>query len=303
MTFARTVRAGLPLLVLVVTGCVSPLQNLVTSQAVVAERARFDLRSDGRQPDDVKKVERALVEAAPRLAAWGGLVAPVTVYVVPDHDELERAVRRFGYDWLRAWARYDDVIFQSPGTWGARQEEVNELVLHELTHCVLFQRAGTPGDWHRRGIPLWFREGMAVWTARQARLYPSHEDVATWLERDPWRNVFRDGEALSVDFYGQVYGYSLHAFSFLLKRFGEAHVLELLQEMQRGARFDEAFATALGLTTRQFQRDFENYLKLRAFRSSGRVLRRQVDPGAEAELPRPAGEPPAPGPDGLAPRG
>lgn len=290
-------------LLLLVSGCVSPLQNLVVAKDLELDRARFVLKSDGRQPDDAQKVERALAAAAPRLATWGGLLAPVTVYVVPDHDELERAVRRYGYDWLRAWARYDDVIFQSPGTWGARQEEVNELVLHELTHCVLFQRAGTPEDWHRRGIPLWFREGMAVWTAKQARLYPSHEDVATWLARDPWRNVFRDGEALSVDFYGPVYGYSLHAFGFLVKRFGQPKLLELLGEMQRGARFDAAFSATLGLTTRQFQRDYENFLKFRAFRGNGRTLRRQVDPGAEGDGPRPGGEAPAPGPDGLAPRG
>ncbi len=307
------------LLLVALAGCVSPLKRLTVVTQLELPGARIALKSDGQHPDDVAKLERALAAAVPRLQAWGGLSVPVTVYMLPDHDALERAVGRFGYDWLRAWARYDDVLFQRPATWGARQEEVNELVLHELTHCALFQRAGSPESWHARGIPLWFREGMAVWTARQGRLYPSHEDVASWLASAGNRNVFRDGEALSADFYGPVYGYSLHAFTFLLRRFGEARVVATLDEMQRGARFDAAFASALGLTPRQFQRDFENYLRWRAFRGTarppgraepvlrrwreGRQLGRELDPGAEGDLSRPAREAPAPGPDGLAPRG
>jgi hypothetical protein len=226
-------------------------------------RSRFELRSNGEQPDDVKRLKAALAAAEPQLGMWGGLETPVTVYVMRDHDDLEVAVRRIGYGWLRAWARYDDVLVQAPSTWGARDAELVELLLHELTHCVLFQRSGTRDDWHRRDIPLWFREGMAVWTAKQGRLYPSLGDIATWRRRNPGRDVFRDGERLSVEFYAQVYGYSLHAFSFFLRRFGEERVVELLAAMKAGARFAEAFAATTGLTTRQFERDFEAFLNER----------------------------------------
>ena len=45
---------------------------------------------------------------------------------------------------------------------------LNELLTHELTHCVMYQRAGTDLNWSLKGIPLWFREGMASVTAGMA---------------------------------------------------------------------------------------------------------------------------------------
>lgn len=267
------------LVLVLASGCVGPLQALRQRRPLELDTAHFTIHSDGTIEPDVAKLEAALTRAPAGLARWQGLPAPVTVFVVSDHATLERAVHRRGYTWLRAWARYDDVIFQAPSTWSPSSEVLDELVLHELTHCLLFQRSGTKDSWRDKSIPLWFREGMAISTARQQRHYPSLEDTALWLEREPGLDVFTDAEALSERKYAEVYGFALHAFSFLARRFGDAKVLELLGAMQAGDDFPSAFQRTLGTPAQSFQRDFLNYLRWRAFRSNNRTA-----PGVKLEL-------------------
>ncbi len=255
-----------------VSGCAGPLGALRVERPLALENARFTIKSDGTIDPDVQRIERALEKTPAGLERWGGIDAPVTVYLVNTHDDLESAVRKRGYGWLRAWSRYDDVIFQAPSTWTSSDEVVDELVLHELTHCLLFQRSGTATTWREKKIPLWFREGMAVVTAKQQRLYPSLEDAAHWVEQNPDHNIFVEGEALSEAHYLEVYGFSLHAFTFLERRYGAPHTIALMVAMHAGADFPTAFQQAMGTTLELFQGDFFNYLRYRAFRGSGRTL-------------------------------
>lgn len=255
-------------------GCTSPLSALTSERTVTVDAKRYLVRSRDDAAVDVQRTADALALATPALSVWGGLSAPVTVHLLPDHDALETAVRRPGFGWLRAWARYDDVMLQAPSTWAPQQEPLVELLIHELTHCLMFQRSAGPDAWKERRIPLWFREGMAVWTAKQGRHYPTLEDSAAWLAQHRGVDVFRDGEALSQDASGPVYGLALHAFAFLVSRYGQDSVRALMGAMQGGQRFADAFATAVGLSPRLFQQDFETYLRLRGFRDWARPVGR-----------------------------
>jgi hypothetical protein len=257
---------------LLCAGCAGPLGALRSELPLEVGSQRFTLHSDGKSGADVERIQSAIEKATPGLARWGGLREPVTVFVVGSHGDLEAAVHRPGYGWLRAWGRYDDVIFQAPSTWTTRDDLVDQLVLHELTHCLLFQRAGTKETWLEKKIPLWFREGMAISTAGQAALYPSLEDSALWLQRHPTSDVFRDGETLSAEQSSEVYGLALHAFTFLEHRYGASRVDALMTGLQQSADFETAFAQTIGVPVSGFQRDFENYLRLRAFRGSGRPV-------------------------------
>src|SRR5262249_42262530 len=152
-------------------------------------------------------------------------------------ERLEEVVSRSGYDWLRAWARYDEVIVQSPSTWGAssaRQKDVDELLLHELTHCLMYQRAGTAEDWRKREIPLWFREGMASVTAEQTYRWMALEDLAQFYEAHPEQDPVTDPDSLYQEQNQVVYGAAHHAFAFLLQRYGEGGVHKTLDAMFKG---------------------------------------------------------------------
>lgn len=263
---------------LALCGCVNPLANLRASRELTVGAARFELRYAEPDQGDQERVAASLSRAAPQLERWKGLAASVTLNLVPDHDALEAAVHRGGWGWLRAWARYDDVILQAPSTWlptTGREQELDELLTHELTHCLLFQRSATKDTWTRRQIPLWFREGMATNTARQAARFPSLEDLARWLAQNPDRDVFTDGEALARDFYEPVYGLAHHAIAFLLKRYGDGALTATLDAMAGGAAFPDAFKTATGLTTSSFERDFLNFVRWRGFRGAGLPIKKR----------------------------
>jgi len=256
---------AISLLLIVFTGCVSPLKNLRDERALELDGARFVMKSNG-QPKDVERIERALKKAPKEVERWGLLRLPVTVYVVPNHADLEAAVGRRGYDWLRAWARFDEVIFQAPSTWAPGAEILEELVVHELTHCVLFQSTGEADTWEALHIPLWFREGMALATARQHHRYPSLEDSARWLEAHPTLDAFGDGERLSNTYPVELYGIAVHAFDHLVERHSDEAVRRLLGVMRGGKDFEPAFTEAVGLSPRDFEQQFRDYLKARRFR-------------------------------------
>ncbi len=258
------------LLLFLCLSCTGPLGQLRTTMSVKTDVNQFTVRSDGTLSADVSRVEAALRTASSKLSRWGTLKTTVIISVVNTHQQLEAATGRYGSSWLKAWGTYDEVIFQAPSTWAQNNAEVEELLLHELTHCLMFQLSSEKKTWRGNQIPFWFREGMAVFTANQIHHYPSLEDNALWLEHNAQLDVFGDGDAALADNVANAYGTSARAFGFLQKRYGDKAVLEVLTQVHRGAPFERAFEQALGLQVNTFQRDFENFLRLRAFRNARR---------------------------------
>lgn len=270
-------------LIVVASGCAGPLASLTRSTSAAVGAVRVELRSEPGASVDERRVRSAIERVASRLDRWGGLEVPVTLHVTPTHDALERAVGRRGFDWLRAWAKYDELYFQAPSTWAPNDGQVEELVLHELTHCLLFQRSGTARDWTTKDIPLWFREGMALVTAEQGVGLPSLEDLADWVIANPELDVFKDADRLSRAAFSSVYGLSFHAVKFLLRRHGDALVLEVMRGLRQGQPFDEAFSKVAKTTPRRFEADFLNFLRFRGFRGFGLKVR----PGGPRLVPPP----------------
>jgi hypothetical protein len=215
------------------------------------------------------QVEEAVSKASAELARWGGLREPVTFRVLPSHQALEEAVNRPGYGWLRAWGRYDEVFVQSPRTWAlfqVPQRDVDELILHELAHAVMYQQSADRTHWRRKGIPGWFREGMASFIAQQGFRWPSLEDLARFYERHPSADPVGDPDALYQHEDRFAYGAAHHAFTFLVRRYGVERVRAVLKSMREGRSFDEAFEHTLGLSSGRFIKDFNRYVRLRGFR-------------------------------------
>ena len=262
--------AALPLLATLV-GCalVPRAGELDDARQVVVGEAVFVLQYAPVDEKTAQDVARALEVAAPRIARWGRFEAPMFIRIHPTHEALEAAVRRFDYPWLRAWARYDTIDLQSPRTWGllgAGQEQVVELLTHELTHCLMYQRAGTASNWMRKGIPLWFREGMASVTAAQGYRRPTDEEIWRWLRSFPEKDPIADGDALYQAEAGIVYGSAHRAFEFLVARYGDAVVLDLLDRMKGGLRFSDAFERAVGFDEAAFAREYVRYVKWEGWR-------------------------------------
>jgi hypothetical protein len=267
------------------SGCASsrfsaPGAALEASVSMESPAGQFEIEYAPGQEQDAAHIQQAVTEALPRLERWGVLREPVTLKVMPDHAALEAAVRQHGYAWLRAWSRYDEVFVQAPSTWslaGATQAQINELLLHELTHSVMYQQSADRLGWSRKQIPLWFREGMASYTAEQSYRWVSLEEIARYLERAPGSDPVGKPGDLYRDDSNLIYGVAHHTFAFLVRRYGEDSVRGVLREMKGGKEFPRAFESAIGLSPDAFVRDFTRYVRWRGFRG-GRTPPRAPTP-------------------------
>jgi hypothetical protein len=258
----------------------APEAALEASLSMESPAGQFRIEYAPGHEQDAARIQQAVAEALPRLERWGVLREPVIIKVMPDHASLEAAVRQHGYDWLRAWSRYDEVYIQAPSTWslaGATQPQINELLLHELTHSVMYQLASDRLGWSRKQIPLWFREGMASYTAEQSYRWVSLEEIARHFERAPGSDPVRRPGDLYRDDSNLIYGVAHHTFAFLVRRYGEDSVRGLLREMKGGKDFPRAFESAIGLSPDAFVRDFTRYVRWRGFRG-GRAPPRASTP-------------------------
>lgn len=222
---------------------------------------------------DGERVARILPEALATVTdRWGELRAPLRVEVLPDHAALEDAVDRHGYPWLRAWARYGEVWLQAPSTWGllgASDTALRELLVHELTHVVMYQQVARESDWRKTRIPVWFREGMASWTARQGYRRTKLADVAAWVRDHPDLDPIADADSLYQHEDEVVYAAGHHAFSFLVDRYGVPAVRALLARMYAtGESFPDAFEATIGLPLESFEADFARFVRLEGWRRS-----------------------------------
>jgi hypothetical protein len=274
------------LLLALLSGCASrrgmaaPSANLSASLDMTGPSGQFRIEYDPDDIQDATRIQQAVDEALPRLARWGTLRETVTIKVMPNHKALTNAVQQRELGWLRAWSRYDEVLVQAPSTWGlvgASQPQINELLIHELTHSLMYQLAADRLGWSRKQIPLWFREGMASYTAEQSYRWVTLEEIARHLERFPKSDPVRRPTELYREDSNLVYGVAHHAFSFLVRRYGEDAVRALLAEMRGGKDFPDAFQSVIGVPADTYVADFTRYVRWRGFRS-GRLSPRANEP-------------------------
>jgi hypothetical protein len=276
-------RAVLALLLALGSGCASAPARPARSEDVTVGDARFRVVWSAGDERPARAVMRAVRVAAPRIRRWGALAHPITITIHPDHEALESAAQRHGYDWLRAWARWDTIEIQSPASWsflGPSARKVDELVIHELTHCAMYQQAGDELSWMYKEIPRWFSEGLATVTAGQGYRFAGAEELWAFYEkRLPGSGFGEPGRARrsprTAAFYGDpivdsdpiyqeqseiVYGAAHLAVEFLLRRYGEDRVRQVLRLMGAGQRFPAAFKAAIGITDQEFAADFRRYV-------------------------------------------
>ncbi len=214
-------------------------------------------------PEDEKtvtKVIASLGQAVPATALWGEFEASIDLHILPDHESLARATKRYGYPWLRAWARYDEILLQSPRTFDLFERgaaNLTELMVHELTHCLMYQRAASKENWRQadRTIPIWFREGMASFTAEQGHRRLSEAHLAEW-RIDTGTDPISEADRLYKDKPEVVYAAAHWAFTHLMERYGTGIAVIVLELIRNGSDFPEAFRKATGIPEHEFTEGF-----------------------------------------------
>jgi hypothetical protein len=256
--------------------CVSVQRSDAAMLQTEAGTIRLDFVEWNEETSDLLK--STVPEAARALSRWGGLRDPVRITVVNSHWELEELVGR-PLPGISAWARRDQVVLWDPRWWPlppsaqqdpalaerSRRTQVTGLLKHELTHSLMFQRAGPPKWDPRDRIPFWFREGMATMTAGEGAQWPPPESLSQWLVKHPEADLLRDAQKLARTDPSIAYGAAYHAFDFLTHRYGDATVLRVLDQMRVHEGFPAAFREALGISVESFETDFRRYLGWRGF--------------------------------------
>ncbi len=221
-----------------------------------------ELRYTAADAGEAERLRKGLLEAQPRLSRWGQFRQGVSILLYPDHDSFEAAANRRGYPWLRAWTFPTGMLLQSPRSWTAepgpaRDLDVQELLVHELTHSLMYQliEPARGPSWSLEEPPAWFREGMASVTAGQEHLRMSRDQLLSWVAAHPDADVLHPSPELYRTEREAVYAAAHRAFELLLATAGDEAVRETMRRVRSGARFADAFGSATGRPLAEFERD------------------------------------------------
>ena len=236
-------------------GCAVPRLSSTPEDAPLAVEVRgpglfFEVRYPREDAAEADRIGGGLLAAGPRLSRWGQFRHGVTVRLLPDHEALESLVGLHGYPWLRAWAFGDQILLQSPRSWEdpspAVQEEMTELLAHELTHALMYQLLQPAEGGFPEEPPLWFREGMASVTAGQGHRRLGLDALRIWQRAHPDADLLRPNAELYRTEKEAVYAAAHRAFELLVALRGDPAIRDVLGRVSSGARFEHAFAAATG---------------------------------------------------------
>ncbi|HID95093.1 MAG TPA: hypothetical protein EYP53_03425 [Candidatus Latescibacteria bacterium] len=134
--------------------------------------------------------------------------------------------------------------------------KLNELVLHELSHILLWQATGGGR------VPHWFNEGVAVWQSREWRMGQS----ITMAKAVLLKQVIPLHEIDSMLSFSSSRAYLAYTESFLalvyLFEIGGRGVLQRIAErMLEGQDFDHALYEASGYLRDEFEKSWEGYVR------------------------------------------
>lgn len=199
--------------------------------------------------DDARLVSETLNEIWPRLGVFGALRAPLTIALYAEQTTIESHAGLSHSPWLRAWATYERIDLQTPSRWQGpcRREHLAALLLHELTHLAMYQRVGTRDDWHKKPLPLWFREGLATFVAGEGdNPYTPERLRDFYLSADYPGDPVLEGESLLQSHPREVYAASHLFMQALVARHGNEKIGRVLDLLRAGQGFLEAWQNATG---------------------------------------------------------
>ncbi len=228
-----------------------------------AEGPEIHIRYTREDQATINMVAGAFETAVQTLEEWGHFRKPITVTIHPDHDSLERAVRRKGYPWLRGWAKYETIDIQSPRTWGGvgLRRRVRELVVHEMTHILMYQYIGNENTWTKRSVPLWFREGHASYVAKQGYRRSKPDELAAYYCGAGYRgDPFTEPKKLLRESPELVYGAGHQGFTELMKTASKEQIMRVYRRTDETGDFREAFHDVFGIYLAQWEDSYREKL-------------------------------------------
>ncbi len=198
----------------------------------------------GNEPDFPEILLRAAVRSKQRLIEEIGAIPdrPVHLYLYPSTTDMREAIL-FEPGWTGAQAYPDHAILLM----GASVEDrawAEDTVAHELAHVIV----GNVVSHCYSNLPTWLSEGLAVYS--EGELDPgSKEILQRAIDEDelyPIRSL-SDGFTEDSDGAYLSYAQSFSVVDYLIQRYGQEEMLELLAAFQLGYQTDHALLSVYGL--------------------------------------------------------
>ena len=175
-------------------------------------------------------LEEAYVDLGSRFQLWPKQKTEVILYGNRDFKSLTNAP-----DW--SGGLYDGKIRIPVGGLAGMNDHFRRILSHEYAHVLIRALA-------RHRVPLWFNEGLAQWAAGEnSRLL--EQRLAQGEEIIPFARFEKSFADLSATEVPLAYAQSLSLTNFLIERFGEAQIIEVLNRLGTGLKFQMAAAEIL----------------------------------------------------------
>ncbi len=140
-------------------------------------------------------------------------------------------------------------------------EDLRHVVVHELTHAIMFDMlyGGSAAALIARqsfySVPLWFAEGMAEY------LSLGMEPNAEMFLRDGIIEGYLPPLMYSGGYI--VYKQGQSALGYLVERYGEDRLRDILKRIRQNHGFERAFQASVGLSVPKFDEQWRNWLRKR----------------------------------------
>jgi hypothetical protein len=199
----------------------------------------------------------AAKDALKRLAEQTGAVPekPVRLYIYSGSQDLRGSMIN-PQEWTGGvnYSRYSIIVIGiAPGdlSWGV------SAMAHELTHQIISQVTINPYG----GLPTWLDEGLAVHNEE-----PPAADYNDIVAKAANAKSLISVRSLASPFsaYGNTaylsYAESYSLVNYLIGRYGESKMLELLRTFRDGATYDSALKKVYGFDMDGLNAEWQNYL-------------------------------------------
>lgn len=218
---------------------------------------------DGLDPVVASLCRQERDSLAAALARWGRFRRPVDVRTTADRDVLRSAAGTSSSELLCALATLDTVTLLAPQMWAntPAHGDLYRAVLHELAHVLMFQRCAAPSQQRASSLPVWFREGMAVFVAEGPPSPNLRRQVA---DRTDLGALTRADAAVMAADSPAVYVVARLLFAAWLERFGDRRYAALCREMRSGVGFRRAHQRACGVSEEAFTTEWTKEVQAEA---------------------------------------
>jgi hypothetical protein len=184
------------------------------------------------------------------------LLRPVKLYVYANTQDLQGAMI-FPQEWTGgvAYTKYGIVaigINESNLEWGKR------TIIHELTHLVIQQMTFNPYN----SIPVWLNEGLSMYA--EGEMEPVFNN---YLKRAVVDNELISVRSLASPFSTNTelsylsYAQSMSIVEYLIERFGQEKMLELLNTFRQGSNYVNALMKVYNIDIDDLNNQWQDYIK------------------------------------------